>query len=102
MEWLADLESTCAALGSSDGVNYYKDEECLECVKDLIRFIRRDDAAHVLRRNLGQIGVVQSDLIPLLRDFSSDPELFDLVLRLLVNLTGNNVNNFKIFRTAFL
>ena len=33
MEWLADLESTCAALGSSDGVNYYKDEECLECVK---------------------------------------------------------------------
>ena len=33
MEWLADLESTCAALGSSDGVNYYKDEECIECVK---------------------------------------------------------------------
>ena len=33
MEWLADLESTCAALGFSDGVNYYKDEECLECVK---------------------------------------------------------------------
>ena len=91
MEWLADLESTCAALGSSDGVNYYKDEDCLECVKDLIRFIRRDDAAHVLRRNLGQIGVIQSDLIPLLRDYSSDQELFDLVLRLLVNLTGNNV-----------
>ena len=56
--------------------------------QDLIRFIRRDDASHVLRRNLGQIGVIQSDLIPLLRDYSSDQELFDLVLRLLVNLTG--------------
>ena len=103
MEWLADLESTCAALGFSDGVNYYKDEECLECVKDLIRFIRRDDASHVLRRNLGQIGVIQSDLIPLLRDYSSDQELFDLVLRLLVNLTGNNVNkSFKFFKAVLL
>ena len=95
MEWRADLESTCAALGSSDGVNYYKDDECIECVKDLIRFLRRDDASHLLRRSLGQIGVVNSDLIPLLRDYSSDEELFDLVLRLLVNLTGPELLLFR-------
>ena len=37
MEWIPELESTCAALGTSDGVKYHKDPECLECVKDLIR-----------------------------------------------------------------
>ena len=95
MDWKVDLESTCAALGSSDGVKYYKDEDCLECVKDLIRFLRRDDASHELRRSLGQIGVVQSDLIPILRDYSQDQELFDLVLRLLVNLTGPELLLFR-------
>ena len=95
MDWRADLESTCAALGTSDGVNYYKDEDCIECVKDLIRFLRRDDGSHLLRRSLGQIGVVQSDLIPLLKNYADDEELFDLVLRLLVNLTGPELLLFR-------
>ncbi len=95
MEWRGELESTCAALGFSDGIKYYKDDECTECVKDLIRFLRRDDSSHVLRRSLGQIGVVQSDLIPLLRDYSNDQELFDLILRLLVNLTGPELLLFR-------
>lgn len=89
------MESTCAALGSYDGVHYYKDPECLECVKDLIRFLRRDDATHVIRRVLGNIGVVSTDLIPLLREYSNDEELFDLVLRLLVNLTGPELLLFR-------
>ena len=95
MDWKADLESTCAGLGTSDGVNYLKDDDCLECVKDLIRFLRRDDASHLLRRSLGQIGVVQSDLIPLLKNYSTEEELFDLVLRLLVNLTGPELLLFR-------
>ena len=55
MEWLADLESTCSALGTTDGVHYHKDSDCIECVKDLIRFLRRDDGSHVVRRSLGMI-----------------------------------------------
>ena len=44
MDYLTDLESTCAALGTNDGAgSYHKDDDCLECVKDLIRFLRRDD-----------------------------------------------------------
>lgn len=61
----------------------------------LHRFLRRDDASHLIRRNLGKIGVVQSDLIPLVRDFVEDQELFDLVLRLLVNLTGPELLLFR-------
>jgi len=40
--WLLDLESTCSALGTWDGANYVKEEDCLECLKDLIRFVSRN------------------------------------------------------------
>ena len=96
-DYLPDLESTCAALGTNDGAGaYHKDDDCLECVKDLIRFLRRDDGNnHTLRRALGQIGVVKSDLLPLLREYSSDDDLFDMVLRLVVNLTSPELLLFR-------
>ena len=84
MEWNTELEATCSALGTYDGTKYYKDNDCLECIKDLIRYLRRDDDNHTLRRSLGQIGVVKTDLIPILRDYASDTELFDMCLRLMV------------------
>ncbi len=117
-DWLADLESTCSALGTWDGAEYVRDDDCLECVKDLIRFVsvfnmfwiismflstpvfffqlRRDDDAHEIRRALGEIQVVQSDLVPLLRHHSEgDEELFDMVLRLMVNLTNPELLLFR-------
>ena len=39
MDWLVDLESTCSALGTADGKEYVRDEQCEEGVKDLIRFV---------------------------------------------------------------
>ena len=97
MDYLTDLESTCAALGTNDGAgSYHKDDDCLECVKDLIRFLRRDDGNnHTLRQALGQIGVVKSDLLPILREYSSDDDLFDMVLRLVVNLTSPELLLFR-------
>ena len=38
-DWLGDLESTCSSLGTWDGANYVKEEDCIECIKDLIRFV---------------------------------------------------------------
>ena len=95
--YLTELESTCSALGTNNGAKtYHKDEDCLECVKDLIRFLRRDDGNnHTLRRAIGHIGVVKSDLIPILRDHSSDADLFDMVLRLVVNLTSPELLLFR-------
>lgn len=92
---MTEVESACAALGTNDGTTYRKDEDCLECVKDLIRFLRRDDANHTLRRTMGHIGVVRSDLLPILRGSETDPELFDMVLRLLVNLTSPELLLFR-------
>eukprot|EP00094_Tigriopus_californicus_P007121 TCALIF_06856-PA protein Name:"Similar to TIMELESS Protein timeless homolog (Homo sapiens)" AED:0.06 eAED:0.06 QI:44/0.83/0.71/0.85/0.83/0.71/7/0/1087 len=95
MEWVADLEATCSNLGTWDGNKYVKDPDCSECVKDLIRFLRRDDENHEIRRRLGQIQVVQSDLIPLMRDYAQESDLFELVLRLLVNLTNPEILLFR-------
>ena len=93
MNWNVELEATCSALGTFDGSRYLKDDDCLECVKDLIRFLRRDDDSHTLRRSLGQIGVVKTDLIPILRDYHNEEELFDMCLRLMVSFTFSPYND---------
>lgn len=54
----------------------------------MIRFLRRDDETLGIRRELGQMKLVQTNLIPILCDYHSDDILFDVTLRLLVNLTN--------------
>eukprot|EP00092_Neocalanus_flemingeri_P015916 GFUD01017233.1.p1 GENE.GFUD01017233.1~~GFUD01017233.1.p1 ORF type:complete len:1724 (+),score=585.73 GFUD01017233.1:81-5252(+) len=95
-DWaLTELQATCSNLGVNDGTAYHPDPDCVECVKDLIRFLRRDDANHEVRRALGEMGVVKSDLVLILRDHSNHRELFDVTLRLLVNLTNPELLLFK-------
>lgn len=84
----AELQAACSALGYSDGAKYYKEADCLETVKDLIRYIKKDDESHEIRRALGETKVLQTDLIHLLRDHSDEDELFDVTMRLMVNLTN--------------
>ncbi|KAF0292415.1 Protein timeless [Amphibalanus amphitrite] len=86
---MADLSATCNSLGYLDDATgkYQREPECLECVKDLVRFLRRDDENHEIRRALGETKVVVKDLIPIIKHHSSDVELLDVTLRLLVNLT---------------
>ncbi|XP_037090858.1 protein timeless homolog [Pollicipes pollicipes] len=86
---MADLSATCNSLGYLDDATgkYQKEPECIECVKDLVRFLRRDDENHEIRRALGETKVVVKDLIPIIKHHSNDTELLDVTLRLLVNLT---------------
>lgn len=84
----AELLAACSALGYSDGVKYHKEADCLETTKDLVRYLRKDDESHEIRRALGETRVVQTDLLPLIRDYSEESELFDVIIRLLVNLTN--------------
>ncbi|XP_015840765.1 protein timeless homolog isoform X2 [Tribolium castaneum] len=85
----AELAATCSALGYYDATSnkYYADSNTLETVKDLIRYLRRDDESHDIRRQLGEIKVLQNDLVPLLKSYWEETDLFDVLLRLLVNLT---------------
>lgn len=84
-----ELAATCNSLGyyDRDDNKYYADSNTLETAKDLIRFLRRDDETHDIRRQLGDTKVIQSDLLPLLKNYWEQIDLFDVLLRLLVNLT---------------
>ncbi|KAK3876876.1 hypothetical protein Pcinc_018372 [Petrolisthes cinctipes] len=84
----AELLAACSALGYTDGAVYHREADCLETTKDLVRYLRRDDESHEVRRALGDTRVLQTDLLPLVRDYSNDTEQFDVTIRLLVNLTN--------------
>lgn len=52
-----------------------------ETVKDLIRYLRRDDENHEIRRYIGEAKILQADLLPMLKDYWQKADLFDVLLR---------------------
>ncbi|XP_040493066.1 protein timeless homolog isoform X1 [Ursus maritimus] len=82
-----ELLATCSALGYLEGDTYHKEPDCLESVKDLIRYLRHEDDTRDVRQQLGAAQILQSDLLPILIQHRQDKPLFDAVIRLMVNLT---------------
>lgn len=91
----SELVATYSSLGTREDNEYFKGEECLACVKDLIRALRGDDESCSIRRHLGKAQILQTDLIPLLIHFNDDTTLRNDIIRLLVNLTQPAVLCFK-------
>ncbi|XP_043250203.1 protein timeless homolog, partial [Colletes gigas] len=83
-----ELTATCAALGYYDGSKYHLDKYCLEVIKDLIRYLRRDDDSHTVRQFLYQSKVLETDLIKIFIEHTDKLELWDVLLRLIINLTS--------------
>ncbi|XP_050054655.1 protein timeless homolog isoform X3 [Aphis gossypii] len=83
----AELTATCNSLGYAGPEKYCIDPQCSEAVRDLIKFLRRDGDDHEIRRHLGTANIVETDLLPILIEYSNNLDLFDLIIRLLVNLT---------------
>ncbi|KAG8264222.1 hypothetical protein J6590_017239 [Homalodisca vitripennis] len=77
----AELSATCNALGYSSGSTYYTDPYVKETITDLIRYLRRDDEDHTIRRHLGSAKILQTDLLPILIHHSEKEDLFDVLLR---------------------
>ena len=84
----AELLAACSSLGYSNGVTYQCEADCLETIKDLLRYLRKDDDRHEVRRALGDTRVMQTDLLPILQQHSDNEELLQLVVRLMVDLTN--------------
>ncbi|XP_069614546.1 protein timeless homolog [Ranitomeya imitator] len=82
-----ELLATCSALGYLEGDTYHKEPDCLESVKDLIRYLRHEDETRDIRQQLGAAQILQNDLVPLVTQHHNDKQLFDAVIRLMVNLT---------------
>ncbi|XP_012222325.1 protein timeless homolog isoform X1 [Linepithema humile] len=84
----AELTATCAGLGYFDGNDYHLDKHCLDVIKDLIRYLKRDDDTHTIRRFLGQTKLLQTDLVRIFIHHANNTELWDILLRLIINLTS--------------
>lgn len=52
-----------------------------ETVKDLIRFLKREDETCDIRQQLGQAQILQNDLIPLVKHYKKDRALQECVIR---------------------
>ncbi|XP_011690831.1 PREDICTED: protein timeless homolog isoform X1 [Wasmannia auropunctata] len=85
----AELTATCAVIGYFDGTTYHLDKNCLDVIKDLIRYLKRDNDTHTIRRFLGQTRLLQTDLVKILIHHVKNIELWDVLLRLLINLTSS-------------
>ncbi|XP_059621722.1 protein timeless homolog [Phlebotomus argentipes] len=84
---LADIDATCASLGLFDGERYISAPDSLSSLKHLIWILRRDNDTHEYRRHIGQSSVLRTDLLPMLVCHDENSEYFDVLLRLLLNLT---------------
>uniref|UniRef100_A0A3Q3VI65 Timeless circadian clock n=1 Tax=Mola mola TaxID=94237 RepID=A0A3Q3VI65_MOLML len=103
-----ELLATCSALGYLEGETYHKEADCLESVKDLIRYLRHEDDTRDVRQQLGAGQIVQNDLLPIIIQHGRDRTLFDACIRLMVNLTQpailcfGKVPHDPVFRHHFL
>lgn len=82
-----ELLATCSALGYLEGDTYHREPDCLESVKDLIRYLRHEDDTRDIRQQLGAAQILQNDLLPIITQHGQDKPLFDACIRLMVNLT---------------
>ncbi|XP_066564287.1 protein timeless homolog isoform X3 [Amia ocellicauda] len=82
-----ELLATCSALGYLEGETYHREPDCLESVKDLIRYLRHEDDTRDIRQQLGAGQILQNDLLPIIIQHSQEKQLFDACIRLMVNLT---------------
>ncbi|XP_029135402.2 protein timeless homolog isoform X1 [Labrus bergylta] len=103
-----ELLATCSALGYLEGDTYHKEADCLESVKDLIRYLRHEDDTRDVRQQLGAGQIVQNDILPIIIQHGQDKALFDACIRLMVNLTQpamlcfGKVPDDPVFRHHFL
>lgn len=54
-----ELICVMATLGYNDGDEYFKGTDCLSSLKDLARFLRREDETCNIRRQMGNSQLVQ-------------------------------------------
>ncbi|XP_053661191.1 protein timeless homolog [Anopheles marshallii] len=85
--YFADIDAVCSTLGWMDGDVYKMDPEAVQGLKHLIWILKQDRPSHECRRYIGGKRIVQTDLIPMVISNFDKPDVVDVLLRLLVNLS---------------
>ncbi|AQK88639.1 Putative timeless C-term domain and Homeodomain protein [Zea mays] len=90
----AVLSLTCAGLGASqedeDGavIGYAKSDHCLDNLKDLQRFLRRDDPQRrEVFKQVCKWKIASRDLVPIIENYQADRNLVITAMKVLVFLT---------------
>ncbi|CAN6327232.1 unnamed protein product [Urochloa humidicola] len=90
----AVLSLTCAGLGApeedEDGavIGYAKSEHCLDNLKDLQRFLRRDDPQRrEIFKQVCKWKIASRDLVPIIENYQTDRNLVITAVKVLVFLT---------------
>ncbi|XP_034586978.1 uncharacterized protein [Setaria viridis] len=90
----AVLSLTCAGLGAAqedeDGavIGYAKSEHCLDNLKDLQRFLRRDDPQRrEVFKQVCKWKIASRDLVPIIENYQTDRNLVVTAVKVLVFLT---------------
>lgn len=91
----AEILATCNALGIVIRGVYEKGTDCLDCLKDLLRYLRKDDENHSVLCFLGCNNLLEDDLLPLIKRYENETEIFDFTLRLLVALSSPALLHFQ-------
>lgn len=60
----------------------------IDVIKDLIKYLRRDDDHHTVRQFLGQTKLLQTDLMKIFVEHPNKLELWDVLLRQVHNYTN--------------
>ncbi|KAK5982743.1 TIMELESS domain-containing protein, partial [Trichostrongylus colubriformis] len=81
------IQGTISALGYLEDGVYYQEPDCYETIRDLIRFLRTDNNVLLARKLCGEHNIIENDLIPIIKSENLKDNMFDIVLRLLANLT---------------
>uniref|UniRef100_A0A914DGH5 Timeless N-terminal domain-containing protein n=1 Tax=Acrobeloides nanus TaxID=290746 RepID=A0A914DGH5_9BILA len=79
------VQSTISSLGYFEDGVYFREPDCFDSIRDLIRFLHQDDKKTV-RRLCTSHNLVKNDLVPIMMSKDVSEELFDAALRLTVNL----------------
>ncbi|KAI8809346.1 timeless protein-domain-containing protein [Cladochytrium replicatum] len=83
------LEQRDGSSGRTEVKVFILGDECLACLRDLRRYLRRDDetTSREVFRMLGRWNILQTTLVPLIRSGPSDPKVLMGAVEIIVPLT---------------
>lgn len=78
----------------------------IDVIKDLIRYLKRDDDTHTIRCFLGRAKLLQTDLVKILIHHVNNTELWDVLIRYVLigiyHRLYNNISYEKVYIRKYL
>ncbi|ULU02544.1 hypothetical protein L3Y34_002256 [Caenorhabditis briggsae] len=80
------IQGAVQALGYCEDGKYFREPDCYETIRDLIRYLREDGEDYGARIECGRHNLIEQDLVPMVKCEDLSDDEFDIAIRLMVNL----------------